>query len=106
MYFKPTLMDGEILDPNTGETTPATAVLAGITSYTEQIIGCATCRVGFFDADQNYLFGDRWVTTTIPGTLLAAYRKVLAGTATTGSVDYFREMIMNSPEGNAAIPSV
>lgn len=105
-YFKPcSAMEIDVLDKETGETNPVISIKAGITTYTEQIIGKATVRVGYYDDQDNHIGGDRWVTTDIPGTLLAAYRKVINSTATLGSVDYFASLILNSPEGNAAIPS-
>lgn len=106
MYYKPTTALVKVFNEDNPDGIMVQAAKVGIRTFTENAgVGKATVRYYYLDDQDNDLAGDMWLTTNIPDMLVLVYRKILNGTATSGAIDTLTELILNSPEGNAAITS-
>jgi hypothetical protein len=92
----------ELLDLE-GNSILKTGASAGISLMTEPLVGRATCKVTFFDADGAEIPElSIWFTTEVPSAYLLEFRRALTGNSE--KLDELHEILLLSPEGRASVP--
>lgn len=112
MYIRKTNKSVTITTGTDDQGNPITQSVLLVNAYvdsahglTEQIVGDATFNVMFSDGNgTEYPDQARYVTTEVPDSLLAMFRRVVNGDSDQTEIDQVDQILLNSPEANALIP--